>query len=256
MTSTARKLALSAALAAMAFVAPAQNATPASAATPAPAATTAATPAVAAPAAAPAPAPAGEAMTFLRALEQKNKDLKSLYGSFHQVRLNKMFLEEVQSNGEFWYSKPNRFRCDYHEPSEARFYLLENTGYYYTPELKQVEKFRLEGGDSAPINQMLVGFGLSVDKILDVFNVSLASPQPADKAQIVLDFDSKDTERTLDYKRIRITFDREKLEPRVLEIEEEDDSIKVTLQKIQPNAEVPADQFKTDFPAGVEIVEY
>lgn len=239
MNRTIRIFALAAALAAFS-AAQAQEATPVA-------------PAAAAPAAS---VSSQEALAFMRALEQKNKDLTSLYGSFHQVRINKMFLEEVRSNGEFWYARPNRFRCDYHEPSEARFYLIENTGYYYTPELKQVEKFRLEGGDSAPINQMLVGFGLSVDKILEVFDVALAAPQPEDKSQIVVDFNSRDTERTLDYKRIRITFDREKLEPRILEIEEEDDSIKVTLQKIQPNAEVAADRFETKFPAGVEIVEY
>lgn len=248
MIRTFRLLAASAAVATLAVAAPAQTGQPA-AATPVPAAATAAAPTAAA-------ATSPEALSFLRALETKNKDLKSLYGSFHQVRSNKMFLEEIQSNGEFWYSKPNHFRCDYHEPSEARFYLVNDTGYYYTPELKQVEKFRLEGGESAPINQMLVGFGLSVEKILDVFDVTMPAPQPEDKTQVVLDFTSKDTERTLDYKRIRITFDREKMEPRVLEIEEEEDSIVVSLKKIQPNAEVPADQFKTEFPTGVEIIEY
>ncbi len=197
-----------------------------------------------------------EAIAFLGRLEEKNRGLNSLYGSFHQVRSNKMFLEEIESNGEFWYVKPDQFRCDYHEPSEARFYLLGDTGMYYTPELKQVEKFRLQTGDSAPINQMLVGFGLSVESILDVFTVHVPAEQPEDARLFTVDFVSRDVSRTMDYTRIRITFDREELEPRLLEMEEQEDSVTVRLKKIQPNAEIPEDKFKTDFPADVEIVEY
>ncbi len=197
-----------------------------------------------------------EAIAFLRQLEEKNEGLTSLYGSFHQVRSNKMFLEEIESNGEFWYIKPDQFRCDYHEPSEARFYLVGDTGLYYTPELKQVERFQLQTGDSAPINQMLVGFGLSVERILDVFTVHLPEEQPSDEKLLTVDFVSKDVSRTMDYTRIRITFNREALEPRLLEMDEQEDSVTVRLKKIQPNAEIKEDLFKTDFPADVEIVEY
>ncbi len=201
------------------------------------------------------PVETNPAVEFLKKVEAKNKDLQTLYGKFKQVRVNPMFLEEIHSSGEFWYTKPDKFRCDYYEPSDARFYLLGDVGMYYTPELKQVEKYRLETGDSAPINQMLVGFGLNTDKILEVFNVRVSDEQPKDEKLLKIDFISRDTSRTMDYKQITVTFDREKIEPRVLEMDEEEDTVRVTLEKVEVNAKIAKDKYEANFPKDVEIIE-
>jgi len=210
----------------------------------------------------PAPVPDTPEVAFLRRVEQKNKELQTLYGKFRQLRVNPMFLEEIKSRGEFWYAKPSKFRCDYAtetepEPTESRFYLLGDQGLYYTPDLNQLEKFRLTGGgDDAPINQMLVGFGVKTEKVLEVFNVRFADNQPAGGKQTVLEFISKDLERSMDFRKITVTFDTEKLEPRRLVMEEEQDVVEIDLEKIEVNPKIPDSRFEQDFPEGVEVIEH
>ncbi|MEQ8820245.1 MAG: outer-membrane lipoprotein carrier protein LolA [Sumerlaeia bacterium] len=197
-----------------------------------------------------------QAETFLRKIEEKNKDVTTLHGVFEQTRINTMFLDEIHSNGEFWYKKPSKFRCDYYEPTRMSFYMLGNDLTTYTPELKQVEKYTLESGDGAPINQMLVGFGVQTERILELFDVKLAPIQPAEENLLIVDFVSRDLDRTLGYSKITITFDTAELEPMVLVLEEEEDVVTVNLKEVEFNADIPEDKFETKFPEGTEVVEY
>lgn len=196
------------------------------------------------------------AIEFLEKLEEKNTDLKTLHGTFTQVRENTMFSERIESKGEFWHTKPDLFRCDYKDPSPAVFYLVEGIGYFYSPENKQLDKYKLSTGDEAPINELLVGFGIDVDLILDVFSVRLADEQPEDDALIRIEFISRDTERTLDFQRIVITFSREELEPRILFMEESQDNVWIELEKIEKNIEIPPSMYETEFPDDVTVYEY
>jgi outer membrane lipoprotein-sorting protein len=197
-----------------------------------------------------------DALGFLRRLEEKNAAVERLHGRFRQVRTSSIYLEEIQSKGEFWYSRPNLFRCDYFEPSELRYYLAKDTAWIYTPELNQVDKIAMASGDGAAINQLLVGFGLDVDIILDVFDVALSEKQPGSDALISLDFTSKDVDRSLGYSRIQVTFDRDGMEPKVLEMDQEDDKIIVHLDSVERDVEIDPAKFKAEFPANVEIHEF
>lgn len=200
--------------------------------------------------------PRQQAINFLTLMERENEGLNTLYAEFTQVRTNQMFLEEINSTGEFYYSKPNRFRCNYYKPSDAEFYILDNMAYFYTVDLKQVEKIPLNNGDQAPIHQMLVGFGLSMKSILDVFDPEMQAGQdPAARYKTII-FNSKDEERTMGFRSIQVTFDTEKMEPRSLLIQEGDDEVKVTLDKIIKNKEIPDETYALDFPKDVEIIEY
>lgn len=201
-----------------------------------------------------APEKAGDpAIELLRKIEEKNEDLKTLHGTFDQVREVVMFSERTESSGEFWYTKPNLFRCDYFEPSAAQFYMVNNTGYFYSPENKQLDKFTMESGDEAPINEMLVGFGLKTEKILEYFSVQLAPQQPEDSDLMTIDFISNDKNRTLDFQKITITFDEEDLEPRRIVMQEAEDLVEITLKKIKKNAEIPAKTYETDFGDDVTV---
>ncbi len=197
-----------------------------------------------------------DAVGFLRRLEEKNAGVERLHARFQQTRSSSIYLEEIQSRGEFWYSRPNLFRCDYFEPSELRYYLIKDTAWIYTPELNQVDKIAMESGDGAAINQLLVGFGLDVDVILDVFDVTLSETQPGTGTRISLDFASKDIDRSLGYSRIKVTFDRENMEPRVLEMDQEDDTIVVQLESVERDVEIDPAKFQAEFPSNVEILEF
>ncbi|MCB2153583.1 outer membrane lipoprotein carrier protein LolA [bacterium] len=205
----------------------------------------------------PTPAPKGnDAVEFLKQIEAKNKDIETLWGKFHQLRVNPMFMEEVESNGEFWYTKPNHFRADYFEPSEIRFYMFKDAILSYTPSLQQVEKYPVENEDSAPINQLLVGFGVETERILDVFNVRMAEKQPEDENLVSIAFVSRDVERTMGYQRITVTFDRKKLEPKEIFLEEEQDTVTVTLQEVKFNAKIPPETYEPDWGDDVEVITY
>jgi outer membrane lipoprotein-sorting protein len=197
-----------------------------------------------------------DAVGFLRRLEEKNAGVERLHARFRQTRTSSVYLEEIESRGEFWYSRPNLFRCDYFEPSELRYYLIKDTAWIYTPELNQVDKIAMESGDGAAINQLLVGFGLDVDVILDVFEVVLSETQPESTTQIALDFTSKDIDRSLGYSRIQVTFDRENMEPKVLEMDQEEDTIVVQLDSVERDVEIDPVKFQAEFPSNVEIHEF
>lgn len=249
-------LLLSAALAAQEATSP--PATPSAAAAPMPMATVVADRTVAerAPAGPQAPNPA---IDFLGELEARNSTVNTLWGKFTQVRESPVFLETTTSEGEFWYVKPDRFRCDYKTPTESRFYIIGDTALSYTPEIKQVDKYQLESGDEAPINQMLVGFGLNTSKILDVFEVQPAANQPADAALFTIEFKSRDAERTLEYDRIEVTFDRATREPRRMFLDqggEDGDKVDIELLAVTRDAAIGPEKFELTFPPDVEVNEF
>jgi len=196
------------------------------------------------------------AQEFLAKMEEKNANVETLNAKFFQIRRNVMFDETFESSGEFWYKKPDLFRCDYDDPSPAKFYLVDNTGYFYTPENEHVEKLQLPKGDDAPIHGMLVGFGVSVDLINEVFEVSLSDEQPKRKNMLALTFDSKDMERSLQFSRITIIFDEKALEPvRLVMIDQSEDIIEIDIKKIKPNAQIDASRFEPKFPPNTTITE-
>ena len=196
------------------------------------------------------------AVEFLRKMERKNEGVDTLRAKFFQVRRNVMFDEKYESAGEFWYSKPDKFRCDYENPSPAEFYLVDQTGYFYTPENLHVEKFTVPGGEKAPIHGMLVGFGVSVDKILEVFDVTLAAEQPKKKSEIAIEFRSEDLQRSLDYTEIKIVFDEKHLEPLRLVMEEKtEDIVEIDIKKIETNVEIAEEMFEPQFPEDATMTE-
>ncbi|MBX3730790.1 MAG: outer membrane lipoprotein carrier protein LolA [Candidatus Sumerlaeia bacterium] len=203
----------------------------------------------------PEPPPNTPALAFLRKVEEANRETQTLYGRFTQVRENRMFAEEVHSKGQFWHSKPNKFRCDYEDPAPAQFFLVEGVGYFYSPENKQLDKFRLEGGKDAPINELLVGFGLKVEQILEVFTVHLPEDQGTDPTKMIIDFVSRDVDRTLNFQKITITFDTKALEPRKLVMEESEDIVRIELLEVRKNQPIPETTYATVFPDDVTINE-
>jgi len=195
------------------------------------------------------------AVSILRDLEEKNKDLETLHGTFIQVRQNRMFDEEISSRGEFWYSQPNKFRANYSDPSPYHFWMIGNMIHSYTPEIKQVERFRVQqSGDDAPINSMLVGFGMDTNKILDVFTVRVIESE-SDDSRVAIEFNSKNTDRTLEFQTITVWFDRENLTPQRMHMQEIEDEVTIDLTEVRVNADVAPSVFELNFPEDTTVVE-
>jgi outer membrane lipoprotein-sorting protein len=197
------------------------------------------------------------ANTFLDQLEAHHAATTALHGKFAQVRVDQNFLEEVKSNGEFSYKAPNRFRADYtgrkKGVADSTVYIVDDRMWHYVAEIKQVDVVDLPRGDAAAINQMLLGFGVKKEKILQFFNVQLDAS--SDDKRTVLIFDSKDKQRTLNYQRITITFDTQLLTPQTLVLEDADSQTTMTLSDVELNPKLKDEIFRPDFPKDVEIVE-
>lgn len=202
--------------------------------------------------------PKDEALEFLKKLEAKNKDVKTIEGKFSQVKNQKIFLEEIKSEGVFYFKKPGKFRCDYLAPNEMINYLIDNVAYMYVPENKQVDKytFNSEGSQIKQLNQMLLGFGVSVNDIDKVFNYEIDSSLTDKKDERALVLVPKEKDKGVGISRVHLWFDSATLTPKkILSFEESGDETTITIKDIKVNKGIPDDKFIPKFPKDVDIIE-
>lgn len=202
---------------------------------------------------------AARGLALLQKLEAKYKETLTFYGEFQQKKISKLFLEEIDSNGQFWYQKPGRFRCEYLPPNQQVNLILDDVAYVYIPEIKQVEVYRFKPQDSPvkKLNQMLLGFGVSVKDVLDVYEVHTV-PQEETAASFVLQFLLKKKEEGLNFDKIKIWVDKENLQPlRLIFIEPEPnrDETQIDVKNLEFNKKIKPQVFKPDFPKDAEVIE-
>lgn len=194
-----------------------------------------------------------QAIEFLRKVEKKNEELKSLSAEFDQLRVDPIFLDEVESKGKFWYRAPGEFRATYDARHPAEIWIFPDHLINYSPSIKQVDIIPLEQGDDAPINQMLLGFGVKTENILEVFDVGLKDAEKED--QIAIEFHSRDLERSLFYNRIVIHFQKESAQPAKLFLEDGESEITVTIREVKQNPELDPALFEPKWPDDVEVID-
>jgi outer membrane lipoprotein-sorting protein len=198
-------------------------------------------------------------LALLKQLEAKYKETLTFYGEFHQKKVSKLFLEEIDSQGEFWYQKPGRFRCEYKPPNQTINLILDDVAYVYIPEIKQVEIYRFKPQDSPvkKLNQMLLGFGVSVKDVLEVYDV-YAVPNEETDDSFVLQFLLKKKEEGLNFDKIKIWVKKADLQPvRLVFIEPEPnrDETLIEIKKLEFNEKIKSQVFKPDFPKEAEWIE-
>lgn len=202
---------------------------------------------------------AAYAKGFLKRLEESNASTTSLRAKFTQLRVDESFLDEVRSLGEFVYQSPAQFRADYAGEkgriASSTVYILEDKMYNYVPEQNQVDVVELPKGDSMAVHQMLLGFGVKVERIAQFFDVSHSADEvPKDKTRI--EFRSKNRQRTLNYSKITITFDNATLQPEVLVLEDSESQTTISLSSVEVNPPLDQKLFELKFPKDVDIVEH
>ncbi len=199
------------------------------------------------------------AISFLRTLEKKNSETKSLQAEFDQVRIDRTLFEEVKSQGRFWYQAPGSFRADY-EATDGKsinttIWMTKGKVVSYTPELEQVEVIRQDASDDAPVNQMLLAFGVETEKILSQFEVVVDEEKSTDD-RIAIQFKSRKPELTMGYETIVVTFDREKVEPKEILLSNEGEELRLQLNKTKINPSIKDDVFEMTWPDDVDVLEY
>jgi len=194
------------------------------------------------------------AVEFLRSVQQANEELQTLRAKFDQTRIDLTFGDSIESKGEFWYRAPDLFRASYDAEHSSEIWMMDGQLISYVPANEQVEIIKLKQGEDAPINQLLLGFGVQVDKILEIFDVRLLESEDDDIASV--EFVSKDLARSLEYETITIDFDREDKEPRALKLFQLDNEVTVELKSVKINDDIDDDVFKTNWPDDAEVVTY
>ncbi len=198
-------------------------------------------------------------VAFLRLIEAKNGETRSLQAEFTQTRVDRVFSDEVVSEGEFWYEAPGLFRASYKGDKDSGsedsdIWMKDNKLISYTPSLRQVEIVQQAAGDRAPVNQLLLGFGVKVERIQRLFEVQpAAKPRPGTTG---IRFVSRDVDFSLGYDSITVYFDTTRREPQIILLEQEDQEITVELKKVRMNPQIKPSVFETKWPKNVEILEY
>jgi outer membrane lipoprotein carrier protein len=199
---------------------------------------------------------AAEALKWLGALEERHKDYRRARGEFTQTKKDPVFLEEIAGSGEFYYERPNRFRCDYDKPEESTSLVDGDLVTLYFPKLKQLERYRLsrQSGGIGEVNQMLLAFGIETSKVLKYFTVAC---DPKTSANIVrLIFTPKAPRQERPFAQFLLEVSKPDLTPKRFEIVgDEGDRTLVTVTKITWNSPLPPDIFRLNPPKDVEIIE-
>jgi outer membrane lipoprotein-sorting protein len=201
------------------------------------------------------------AVDYLRRLEEKNKDVRTMIGDFVQIKESRVFLEEHTYQGRFHYLKPNRFRIDYTgkdgKKDESTLLMLAEEMWDYTPSLQQALRvdLRAQGGRQREINQFLIGFGVQTQKALEFFKVSLGPADPTGKT-FTLVFDARNPDETMNFSKATITFEADSLRPRNIILDEEitGDQTRITLGDVKYNVSVSESIFQPKWPKDTEII--
>jgi outer membrane lipoprotein-sorting protein len=195
------------------------------------------------------------ALAFLRRLELQNKGTKTLTAKFEQVRVDPTFDDKVQSDGQFWYRAPNSFHAAYQSEHSSQIWMDGKRYVEYIPSMKQVDIIPMEQGEDAPISQLLLGFGLEVSRIQSLFRVT--GLEPSAPGRTTIRFDSMDLDRTMNYGWIIVHFDTESMQPRVIELfEDEETTVRLELKEVEVNPTLKDSLFALPtWPADVDVTD-
>lgn len=183
-------------------------------------------------------------LKVLDLIQSRYKDVKSLSGTFRQVKRSEVFLEETKSTGRFWHLRPNRFRCDYDPPYESVNIIVDNVAYLALPKIEQVEKFVFDDSEKTRehVNRLLLGFGIPNDELLRAYKVEYVE-EAGDKKTVALRFLPRFEDES-GISAIMLWVDRKKGDPAQLLIVEGDDETRITIQSLKMNPKLDAKIFE------------
>jgi len=188
-----------------------------------------------------------KALLFLQRVEEKNKGLKAVHATFTQARKDHLFDETVNFEGEFWYTaKPSRFRAKYTGENSSDVWLTEEKYIEYIPGQKQVDMFSITKSQEPPVSQLLLGFGVKVDKITELFDVT--STEAAKDGETAIEFASRDLDRTMNFHKVTVHFDEAKAEPRRIVLEDDQNEITLAFKDVDLNASIDEKVFVPTWP--------
>lgn len=212
-------------------------------------------------------------LNLLKQLEAENKNNKTIHATFKQIRKDETFMEEVTSDGELWFRKPDRFRCDYADPEKLINLMVDRDFYMYTPALNQADYWRFESDAERDqqLHQLLIAFGFNTDELLASYIITSsqgdAEPleelkkenmDPNDKALFIVKPREHFAE-TSPFVLLKVFVDKKTLRPERLWYQDRnfDASMTLTMKKIDLNEPIKDELFNRNkvFAPGTEIID-
>jgi outer membrane lipoprotein-sorting protein len=222
----------------------------------------------------PAPAPAGvvpaETLALLNEIEKRHASVVTVKGSFDQLKVSEIFLEEIRSKGTFWYRKPDQFRCDYEPPDEMTNLILRDAIYVYVPAIEQCEVYRFASDRERDqqLHSMVLGFGFKTKELLEEYTVrSSANAEDLREELVKAGRDPGQAailhltplpafEDSSPFTELKLWIDKARLLPEKVWFEDYNgDRTTIEIRSIDLNTAVDPSLFTPSFPRGTEFID-
>jgi outer membrane lipoprotein carrier protein len=177
----------------------------------------------------------------------------TLKADFEQTKVFVLFDEKEKSEGTVYFAQPGRICWQYSQPDKSSTVINETSGWSVFPEIKQVQKFALEGSTTNKVLS-IVGFGPCGAPLTESFDITLSA---ADGKEFVLEMKPTDEAITPYFSRVTLSLDESDYLPRKIQLHERSGDILVfVFSDLDRNVELDNAMFEFAVPEGYEVVEY
>lgn len=184
-------------------------------------------------------------------VQYEQTQVRTLEADFVQHQESDLLLEPQESRGTFYYAAPDRVRWEYVSPNPITLLIDDKEMTTWYRDLDRAEQLKV-GRYSDQVLKYL-GAGSSLGALLEYFTVRAAYPKDPTKPYR-LELTPKFERIAKRLKSLTIWLDPEGFMPERLRYEGSDgDTTEFRFQDFRVNNGIPADRFKLDLPATVEL---
>lgn len=176
--------------------------------------------------------------------------VRSLEARFVQVKESEMFVESEEARGVFSFLAPDRVRWEFVAPDPMTVVIDDDTMTTWYRDLERADVLKV-GRYSEQVLQYLGASG-TLETLLDYFRVQATFPRdPAEPYRLSLDPRYERIQKRIES--MDVWIDRERFVPvRLRYVEPGGDVTEYRFTDIEINAQMSADRFELDLPAGVK----
>ncbi len=195
---------------------------------------------------------------ILKKIDERQKTVEAMKGSFIQKKSLSLLQNELVSKGLMYFKRPQKMMWEYREPEKNIMIVNGNIVWLYLPELKEATRFDLsQKADIKRIfEKMAVGMGQSPDELKKDYDVSLLKKvKKGEKNLYVLELIPKDKAISGLFKKIHLWFSDDGLLYKTELFEKNNDTTIVEFQKLEINKSIPDSLFEFKPPKDVKVLD-
>lgn len=195
---------------------------------------------------------------ILKKIDEKQKTVEAMKGSFIQRKSLSLLQNELVSKGLMYFKRPQKMMWEYREPEKNIMIVNGNIVWLYLPELKEATRFDLsQKADIKRIfEKMAVGMGQSPDELKKDYDVSLLKKvKKGEKNLYVLELIPRDKAISGLFKKIHLWFSDDGLLYKTELFEKNNDTTIVEFQKLEINKSIPDSLFEFKPPKDVKVLD-